>query len=353
MLRIVLLLAGVVSMPLLQAPLVSQAVRTVTATTAANFGGPQDNTAHELNGVSGAIRTDDGRYVVANSKPAEIRVYRPDGSIEGVIGRTGEGPGEFRGVPIVRHWPGDSVLTFSTGTRRWMLFSLDGELIREWPLGEDEANPFGVSLVGGAFLLHSLDGAGNCLKPLVRRLVPSDGPIHQGMIDEAGRIWLRPADNDVWRIHSAGGTLLGELAVKRFAPTEVRGNHVVGIRDDEDGFQYLVDLVLELPGAKLNFGHCDDPAAGSARGSEMRSTVRNLMTLAEFHYAKQGRYPSSIDQAGAPMEIPDGLIVRIDASPDGDGYVANVTDPATGFRCLVSFGSAIRTFPDGVLACGG
>src|SRR5690606_1617267 len=128
-------------------PLTSQAI---SVRTISEFGGAQDDPAAEMLQVSSVVRTDDGRYVVANGKPLEVRVYDASGQMQRRLGRAGEGPGELRYQAMVRHWPGDSVLAFSSGTNRWMLFSLDGKLVREWRLGASDPHPGQVQLLGGA-----------------------------------------------------------------------------------------------------------------------------------------------------------------------------------------------------------
>ena len=72
----------------------------------------QDGTPAEL-GEPGSIAVDDaGRIYVADRKPAGIKVFTPDGKLVRVIGREGEGPGEFRvgfiavrGAHLVLHDP--------------------------------------------------------------------------------------------------------------------------------------------------------------------------------------------------------------------------------------------------------
>ncbi len=353
MIRIVPVRLVVLGLVAFSLPLASQAGRSIKVTTVATFGGALDDPALELNGVSGAIRTDDGRFVVVNNKPSEVRVYAPSGRIESVIGRVGEGPGEFRGgAPILRHWPGDSVLVFSQGSRRWMLFSLDAKLVREWQLGEDEQRPFGAQLVGGAFTLNNLGDGSTCLNPLIRRLAPATGPLHQGMIDEDGRIWLRRADADLWRVHSPGGELIGTIDLPGFVPTSLQDDHLVGVREDSDGFLHVVAITTQLPGSRVTMGDCSDPLPQGSRGSEIRSLLRNMLTGAEMHFANYRRYPRDIKEVPG-LQAPPGIEAAFTSRPDGNGYAASAWESASGFRCLISVGYAIRLLPDGVIACGG
>jgi len=79
---------------------------TWTATTAWQLSGPvldlaerAGDPSYEFTGVRAAFQLEDGRIVATNTtRPPQVRVYRPDGSLDWVTGREGEGPGEFTAV---------------------------------------------------------------------------------------------------------------------------------------------------------------------------------------------------------------------------------------------------------------
>lgn len=78
--------------------------------------------------IAGA-RLSDGRVVVAE-RPAQLRVFGPDGKERLVIGREGSGPGEFK-MPILwmRRLPGDTLLVYD-GSLRLSVVSPAGSFIR-------------------------------------------------------------------------------------------------------------------------------------------------------------------------------------------------------------------------------
>ena len=117
------LLAGVVG-AVARVEAQSAPVWTVSATPVTAIGmvdGPADQ---ELASVSGARRLRDGRVVIANGKPLELRIYDAHGTLLRRIGRTGDGPGEFRGRLDLLPAGGDSLLVYDQGSQRLSLFGL-------------------------------------------------------------------------------------------------------------------------------------------------------------------------------------------------------------------------------------
>ena len=78
---------------------------------------------HELNRVKDALRLADGRVVVANGRPMELRVFSSTGELVKTLGRAGSGPGEFRNLTGIQLLAGDSILVFDPALRRVSLFS--------------------------------------------------------------------------------------------------------------------------------------------------------------------------------------------------------------------------------------
>jgi hypothetical protein len=317
-----------------------------------DFGGAQDDPAAELLRVTGAVRTDDGRFVVVNGKPLEVRVYDARGRLQRRLGRAGNGPGEFQYTALVRHWPGDSVLTYSTATRRWMLFGLDGTLVREWPLGESEPPPNGVVLLGGAFALASFGGAVHCRAEEIRRLAPVAGPLHQALVDPAGRLWLSASDADLWRVHDASGRLLGTMMLPRFTATQFHGDLLVGHTLDADDFPHVVALRPALPAVTRTQPACPPATMRSARSGEVRATIRNAMTAAEAYYSDYARYPRDLKEVSRWLALPPGIGGRFEAALP-NSFAFSAWEEATGFRCLVTVGGPIRSYPEGAIGCGG
>jgi hypothetical protein len=90
--------------------------------------------AELLANVRHATVLSDGRIVIANGRPIEVRVFGPDGRHLTTFGRIGEGPGEFgvNGISGLRALEGDT-LAIENGGRGVHFFSADGALLRSIP----------------------------------------------------------------------------------------------------------------------------------------------------------------------------------------------------------------------------
>lgn len=72
------------------------------------------------------VATDTRIFVSIREIPSEIRVFsRVDGSFERVLGRSGEGPGEYRAIAALEVMTGDSLLVYDRGLQRITILSPD------------------------------------------------------------------------------------------------------------------------------------------------------------------------------------------------------------------------------------
>lgn len=71
----------------------------------------------ELTRVAGAVRLANGRLLVAEAATHEVRTFDPSGRLVETIGRTGDGPGEFRSLAIIGQ-VGDTILIADRRLRR-------------------------------------------------------------------------------------------------------------------------------------------------------------------------------------------------------------------------------------------
>ena len=75
----------------------------------------------------------DGSFLVGNGDPPELRFFNAQGALQRTLGRTGDGPGEFRGLG----WAGilgDSTVAYDYNHRRLTIFSPDGTVLPTPPL---------------------------------------------------------------------------------------------------------------------------------------------------------------------------------------------------------------------------
>jgi hypothetical protein len=73
----------------------------------------------------------EGRVAVGSSSPAGVRLFEEDGTPAGVVGGSGEGPGEFSTVQSVVELSGDSLAVWDPNRRRVSIFTEDGDFQRE------------------------------------------------------------------------------------------------------------------------------------------------------------------------------------------------------------------------------
>ncbi len=79
--------------------------------------------------VTGAVRLDDGSIVVADEQSGNIRRYDADGRHIWTSGRSGEGPGEYEGLRLLRNCPGAPLTVFDWSLDRITELDLDGNVL--------------------------------------------------------------------------------------------------------------------------------------------------------------------------------------------------------------------------------
>lgn len=337
--------------------LAAQQPRDITPTPSTDFGGAMldSDPAAELLEVRDVMRLDDGRFVVVNGKPSEVRLYDQRGRLVRRISRSGSGPGEYRGQVRILPWPGDTIRLWASGTRRWMLFTPAGRLVREWPTSDQAPPPpTNLFLRGSAVVFAGIIGSSGCPAGALTRLAPREAvKLTDAVADPAGRYWLRPFRGRTWSVYDRGGELLARIGGPAdFRITQFDGTEVIGVRIDDDGFSHVVVFESGLPPGQVAVADCDHQSQPlpAARSAAMRTTLRNAMTVAEAYYARHDSYPRDAD--AFPREMtPDGMEFTVQTG-GATSYSFTVTDRATGWRCLVTVGSENPAL-DGVLLCGG
>jgi hypothetical protein len=91
--------------------------------------GSGDDTLYQLATVMGAVRLTSGQIAVAHMSTNNVRVYDARGRFVRVIGRQGQGPGEFRQVMGVSRLPGDTI-SVDDSRDEVELFSDEGKFLR-------------------------------------------------------------------------------------------------------------------------------------------------------------------------------------------------------------------------------
>lgn len=91
---------------------------------------PKDGEPGELGDPAAVVLLNDGRLIEAETRPAVIQLFDASGHFVRAIGRTGDGPGEFRNPnPMLFH---DTLVIHDPQLHRGTLYTLDGKVIRSF-----------------------------------------------------------------------------------------------------------------------------------------------------------------------------------------------------------------------------
>ncbi|MCB1183425.1 hypothetical protein KDM41_08320 [bacterium] len=94
-------------------------------------------------GLITAVRTDaDGTVYVLDSQLSEIKVFTPDGELSEILGREGDGPGEFRGPADMALLPDGTLGVLQAFPGRVVRLNRDGTEAGKWTLGDPAAGAF-------------------------------------------------------------------------------------------------------------------------------------------------------------------------------------------------------------------
>ena len=91
---------------------------------------PKGGTPGELGDPVAVVLLNDGRLIETETRPAVIQLFDAAGHFVRTIGRTGDGPGEFRNPnPMLFH---DTLVIHDPQLRRGTLYTMDGKVVRSF-----------------------------------------------------------------------------------------------------------------------------------------------------------------------------------------------------------------------------
>ncbi|WP_420633474.1 hypothetical protein [Candidatus Palauibacter sp.] len=93
--------------------------------------------------VAGAVRMDDGSIVVVDEQSHNVRRYDADGRHMWTSGREGDGPGEYRGLRLLKDCPGAAITIFDWVLDRITELDADGNVVDTQALNSIGVNPYG------------------------------------------------------------------------------------------------------------------------------------------------------------------------------------------------------------------
>jgi hypothetical protein len=194
----------------------------------------EEGAEHVLASFGGAAVSAEGALLWADPRESNVKLYSPDGTLRKIIGRRGEGPGEFL-TPLYPRFGGDeAIYVADVATSTLSRFSLSGEYLdRISPLPLRVIGGFEV-LEGGGFLISGysaatrdqevvvqLDDSGKVTRRLlpIRDVVPDEAPPHAawdhlrafGVGVGAPYAYVSSALSDsIWRIHLQSGEIVSD-----------------------------------------------------------------------------------------------------------------------------------------------
>ena len=142
-----------------------------------------------------AVRLPDGRIVVADLYDASVRYFDASGRLTRIVGRRGDGPGEFQSVGWVGRCATDSVFVWDAALFRLTVLDAAGEVARTTPIAGSPA----VAACSGTGTLAAFAG---------ERTTSRSGP-EVWTQRYAGPLWLLDAEGDT--VRPLGEVPMGEL----------------------------------------------------------------------------------------------------------------------------------------------
>jgi hypothetical protein len=207
--------------------------------------GPDD----DLFRVTDVRRLRDGSVIVASSSPASLHRFHPDGSLAVVLGREGEGPGEFISIDLLPT-RGDTIIAWDQRNARLTWLDPDGDVIRTRRIDQarfSRRSPFAL-LPDGRILAAGFDypetspEVGPQEIPLGLDLVYPDGtrePIDVDWIeDEELIVSLAPRPVQQPLFFPPGRTDLRFAAAKLFASLTLRAE--IEVREPSGPLRRLI-----------------------------------------------------------------------------------------------------------------
>ncbi len=118
-----------------------------------SLGAGSDDLRYEFTEVVGGLLRGDSTLVIADLSLAEVRYFGFDGGVRGVVGRRGDGPGEFRRIQTVGPGGGDTTWVFDLGLQRITLVSAPSDPVQVIGVTPKARSRLGGRLDDGSWLV--------------------------------------------------------------------------------------------------------------------------------------------------------------------------------------------------------
>lgn len=288
--------------------------------------------------VFDAIRLGDGRIVIASGGTQELRIHAPDGRLLRTVGRAGAGPGEFRTPFWLGALPGDSIVAWDLGLRRFSVFTSAGDFARAvTPSGSLGILPEARGVMAdGRLVLAASTGS---------QSLPAPGKARRDtlayvLVDAAGEVadtlGVFPGAEMIMAGTPSTGLLIRPLPFGRQTVAAVHGGRLyVGTGDRWEVAAYE-------PGRGLRSVYRIDRENLPVTREDVREYRRRLVTLGASSAQAKAQEEKLLDEAPYPATMPSFTGLEIDS--EGNLWVqeAEKPGPAQGSRWTV-------LAPDGVV----
>ncbi len=329
----------------------------VAARPAVVIGGASGGPHTEFAGITSAHRFRDGGIVVANSDPAELRLFDAHGQYLRTIGRAGNGPGEFQGLTMVVDAGGDSVLAYSSGNDRWEYFDRAGHLRREWK-GSTTVAPTDLLLYQHLFATRRRGVPFACVRALADHLPDRGrGALGEVVPGARGSFWVSRLGMPVWLVYSQTGSTLARVSLPPHTRLlEVDADAAVVMARDADDIERVEVWPVTMPAAApaprapcLQVPDSVDRSPHGIAPARLKTELRNLQAAAAHYDATHQRYPSTLPDFGMPLAHD---LVPLILFSGRTGWSGAMADPKNRVYCITSVGtSELPGWPSGAVAC--
>jgi hypothetical protein len=268
-----------------------------------------------------------GRVFETDWKVDGIQVFAADGRFERIIGRSGQGPGEFK-APIGIALRGDTIFAFASNQRRITIVRSDGTLLSQWR----------ADYCCG--LNPSLDGAGNVLLSVNVRI---DGANRRGVarLRRDGSVidtLVYPPEPPVkgWDV-GGGSTYSIPFSAYTVSTTDTQGRRISG---NSTHYALAIALhgsdtarVIELPGsrAEIPAAVIDSVFAPFAKRAQTSQTARrsDIPTLQPYF---TGVHVDETGNIWLNRPAPDGAIAEFDVTTPDGRFLGSVAAPQVAMQ---------------------
>jgi hypothetical protein len=300
--------------------------------------------------ASSAVRFGDGSVVVANTGTGELRRFDARGRFDWRAGGRGGGPGEFGSLVRIYPHMGDSILAFDH-SRRISVFDPRGTFARSYQMAYDPENPF--PLDSWLYLKNWVEGPldSTARAPLKRALdrlppLPAGQTYRFVRVDDRGLLWSREPLGTTplaqgWTVYDSTGAQLARADTPlRFDVYQIGQDFILGRWRDEDDVEFIHAYELTRTPATPIRVPPQEVVAGEFEEIDteeflllFRSTLRNLVTAQERHYAYNSTYTRNVTD----FETFDFGEIMLDiVSADRRGWVGVGSHPRFPHICAMA-----------------